>query len=282
MNRSSLAWLAVVLLPALAQAATYKFTSFQYPGADGTVFTGIDDTNRVVGYANYNSTSTQQGIFITAAGSLATINPPGDVYGTPSAINHKGGVVGTAFDGTNYSMFQDNANGFGTITDLLINQGVSGINASFNIVGNFTSPSLENAVYAEINGVYKTLLPDRCQYTHDPAINDDNVVVGNCVSQSNTSLVFTWSKGKYTYYTPPSNMLYVQATGINKAGVIVGWYNDSNGLDHGFMLDAGVFTTVDNPSGPNTQIWGINKAGKLVGDYFTEYNTPTAFSATPQ
>jgi len=282
MNRSRFAWLAVALLPALAQAATYKFTSFQYPGADGTLFTGIDDTNRVVGYANYTSTGNVQGLFITAAGSLATINPPGDVYAMPTAINRIGGVVGTAYDGASYSMFQDNVNGYGPITDVLINQGVSGINASFNIVGNFTSPSLENAVYALINGANNTLLPNKCQFTHDPAINDDNVVVGNCVTQRNTSLVFTWSKGKYTYYTPPSNMLYVQATGINKAGVIVGWYNDSSGLDHGFVLDAGVFTTVDNPAGPNTQIWGINKAGKLVGGYFTEYNMPTAFSATPQ
>ena len=278
--RARFAWLALTLLPALAQAAGYKFTSFQYPGASGTIFTGVDDTNRMTGYATVGGNPL--GIFVTAAGSLATINPPGSVSSMPKAINRIGGIVGTAYDGTNYSMFQDNGLGFGPITDLLFNQDVTGINASFNFVGNFTSPSLEPAIYVVLQGVYNYLYPTRCIYTHDPAINDSNMVVGNCVTERNTSLVFTWKNGRFTYYTPPSNMLYVQATGINKAGVVVGWYNDSSGLDHGFVLDAGVFSTVDNPAGPNTQIWGINKAGKLVGNVFTDYNSPTAFTATPQ
>jgi hypothetical protein len=39
-----------------------------------------------------------------------------------------------------------------------------------------------------------------------------------------------------------------------------GWYTDTNGFDHGFMLDGTTFTTVDYPTAGaiNTQILGIN------------------------
>jgi hypothetical protein len=272
--------LATTLLPALGLAAGYKFTSFQYPGADSTVFTGIDDTNRIVGYANFGSAT--QGIFVSSAGSLATINISGWDSTMPLAINRRGGVAGQVFAGSNYSMFQDNADGDGPVAGLLIGQTVSGINASFNTVGNFTSPDTENAVWANIGGNYHTLLPDpKCTYTHDPAINDENVVVGNCVNARLKSIVFTWSKGHYTYLTTPSDIPYIQATGITKSGVIAGWYTDTSGFDHGFVLDGTTFTTVDYPApATNTQILGINAAGKIVGSY----NGPglTAFSATPQ
>jgi hypothetical protein len=277
------AWLALAplaLVPALARAAGYNFSSFQYPNGN-TVFTGIDDTNRITGYTT-PAGGHSQGIFITAAGSLATINPPGAVSSSPIAINRLGGIVGRAFDGTNSYMFQDNAQGFGAITDLLVNQDVTGINASFDMVGNYTSANGQNAVYTQIKGNYHTLLPARCYYTHDPAINDDGVVVGNCVKISNASLVFTWSKGTYTYYTPPSNMTYVQATGINSKGDVAGWFIDSSGYDHGFVLSGGVFTQLDYPGAMNTQVLGINKAGKLVGSYFDNILAPAAFVATPQ
>jgi probable HAF family extracellular repeat protein len=32
------------------------------------------------------------------------------------------------------------------------------------------------------------------------------------------------------------------AVGINSAGDIVGWYNDSNGVSHGFLLSGGTYT----------------------------------------
>ncbi len=273
--------LALTLLPALAQAAGgYNFASFQYPGAMGTALTGIDDSNRIVGYAGVPTPAGTQGFLITAAGSIATVTPPGTVYGTPSAINQRGGIVGMAYDTLSYSMFEDNINAFGGITDLLLNQDVTGVNGSFDIVGNFTSSSDETAVYAYTGGSYHTLLPSKCTYTHDPSINDRAVVAGNCVTGRNQSLVFTWNKGRYTYYTPPSNMVYVQATGINATGDIAGWFTDSAGYDHGFVLSGGVFTTVDYPGGTNTQIMGINKAGKLVGTYVS--SGALGFIATPK
>jgi hypothetical protein len=281
--RSYTACLTLTLLPALAHAAGYKFTSFQYPLYTGstypTVFTGIDDANRIAGYVNFPNNP--QGFLITAAGSLATVNPPGYVYGILTAINRLGGIVGQAYDGSSYAMFEDNILGFGSLSGLLLDQNVTGINRSFDITGNYTNGSLQNEVYVRIKGVYHELLPARCSYTHDPAINDDDVVVGNCVTSSNASLGFIW-RGKFTYFQPPAGAVYLQAAGINKAGVVAGWYTDASGFDHGFVLDGGTMTTVDYPGASNTQIWGINKAGKLVGEYFESAVDPSAFTATPQ
>lgn len=273
--------LSGTLLPAIGQAAGYKFSSFQYPGAFGTVFAGVDDTGRITGYANFASYT--QAIFITAAGSLAQVNVPGAVSAFPAAINRLGGIVGTAYDGVNYFQFQDSVDGFGPISLELIDQSVSGINSSFNIVGNFTNASLQNSAYVRLNGTYYPLLQaQRCAYTHDPAINDSNVVAGNCVTPSNASLIFTWFKGAYTYFQPPPGFSYVQVSGINKAGVIVGYYIDPNGFSHGFVLSGGVYTTVDYPAAgaSNTKILGVNSAGKIVGSYMAPADT--AWIGTPQ
>ena len=60
--------------------------------------------------------------------------------------------------------------------------------------------------------------------------------------------------------------------GINNAGVVVGNYYDSNGVNHGFIDHNGRFTTVDAPgagtaSGQGTTIFAINDEGVLVGYY---------------
>jgi probable HAF family extracellular repeat protein len=50
----------------------------------------------------------------------------------------------------------------------------------------------------------------------------------------------------------------------------VGFYVDSVGPGHGFLLDSGTFTTIDVPddSGPRpTQITGINNRGQMVGAF---------------
>ena len=56
-------------------------------------------------------------------------------------------------------------------------------------------------------------------------------------------------------------------TGINNAGVIVGWFADAQFNFHGFTLTNGKLKQIDDPNGDQTQIWGINSSGDLVGSY---------------
>src|SRR5437867_2738186 len=65
---------------------------------------------------------------------------------------------------------------------------------------------------------------------------------------------------------PGSTSTY--AGDVNAKGQIVGTYTDADGNYHGFLLDNGVFTTIDPPAAPpSTEASGINNLGQIVGDY---------------
>jgi probable HAF family extracellular repeat protein len=55
--------------------------------------------------------------------------------------------------------------------------------------------------------------------------------------------------------------------GLNNSGVLVGQYYDSSGVFHGFKLDHGKGTTIDDPKGTDTLCTGINSSGAIVGQY---------------
>jgi uncharacterized membrane protein len=54
---------------------------------------------------------------------------------------------------------------------------------------------------------------------------------------------------------------------INNHGSIVGFYNNSDGVFHGFVYDSGNFTTVDFPGSSDSGAFGINDNGIIVGTY---------------
>ena len=56
------------------------------------------------------------------------------------------------------------------------------------------------------------------------------------------------------------------ANGINDAGQIVGWFNDSTGT-HGFLYTGGSFTPIAVPGATFSQATGINDAGQIVGPF---------------
>jgi Domain of unknown function (DUF4062) len=57
------------------------------------------------------------------------------------------------------------------------------------------------------------------------------------------------------------------ASGINPAEEIVGLYIDANGVQRGFLLSQGSFTTIDFPGAIATFPDHINPAGEIVGGY---------------
>jgi hypothetical protein len=56
-------------------------------------------------------------------------------------------------------------------------------------------------------------------------------------------------------------------TGINTTGEIVGIYFDLSGNQHGFLDNAGTFTTLDIGGGGTTTPFDINDSGEIVGFY---------------
>jgi hypothetical protein len=64
----------------------------------------------------------------------------------------------------------------------------------------------------------------------------------------------------------PGSLLTV-AAGVNDAGNVVGFYVDGQGREHGFLLQAGAYTSIDFPGAVATEANGTNKHGDIVGDY---------------
>jgi probable HAF family extracellular repeat protein len=55
--------------------------------------------------------------------------------------------------------------------------------------------------------------------------------------------------------------------GINPAGDVVGYYQDTEGKQHGFLLSEGNFTSIDHPGAISTDARGISPGGDIVGVY---------------
>jgi probable HAF family extracellular repeat protein len=71
------------------------------------------------------------------------------------------------------------------------------------------------------------------------------------------------AQGTYTQIDVPGAAVTL-ATGINKAGEIVGSYVDALG-GHGFLLQNGVFTTIDYPGVQYSYAERLNDKGQIVG-----------------
>jgi uncharacterized membrane protein len=63
------------------------------------------------------------------------------------------------------------------------------------------------------------------------------------------------------------NATLTRAHGINARGDIVGQYQDSNGVPHGYWLRKGVFSSIDFPNASLTGARGINARGDIVGGF---------------
>jgi probable HAF family extracellular repeat protein len=51
--------------------------------------------------------------------------------------------------------------------------------------------------------------------------------------------------------------------------------------EHGFLLDDGIFTTIDVPGATLTQAFGINELGQIVGRFRDAGGASHGFLATP-
>lgn len=70
------------------------------------------------------------------------------------------------------------------------------------------------------------------------------------------------------------------ASGINPAGDIVGAFTDGVGRQHGFLLSAGQYATIDFPGAVASSANGISPSGEIVGNYVAPY-TPRVSDVAP-
>jgi uncharacterized membrane protein len=121
-----------------------------------------------------------------------------------------------------------------------------------------------------LNGKKLTKLDDpngKAGTTNGSNLNPDGAVsmVGFYTSSKTGNVVaFLYKGGKYTDIPGPAGATQSYGSAINDTGAIVGYYADSSGLFHGFLLKGKKYTTLDVPGATATYATGINKSGKIV------------------
>jgi hypothetical protein len=175
---------------------------------------------------------TRAQVSTSVAYEYAKIAYPGATLTIANGINNRNTIVGSYFDS------KDFVHGFVYRRDKF---------TAVNFPGATVTEVLGINDYGDIVGVYQMLGP----------LNFHGFLRHN---------------GEFTTIDSPKALFGTTAFAINRAGTIVGSYDDA----HGFVYHEGTYRTLDAPQlrgeSPNTQLNGINKLGWIAGQVFTGGN----------
>lgn len=218
-----------------AAPAMAKGTLYQLPlvsGSTETIAFGVTNNLAVTGFW-LNSSSIENGFVGPADGSSYTTFNDDPSGGTqPRGINSKGYITGIddvgSGDPTSYIPYERSPKG--TITD--VTKGGAPLN--YLIQG----------------------------------INKKGTFSGSYENTSSEIFGYTGKNAKYksAIKLPGITSIAIAGRGINDKGDTVGWYEDSSGIQHGFLLSGKKATTIDDPNGM-TNLEGINNKGEISGLY---------------
>ena len=265
-----------LLLPASANGQNYTWVNIDYPDAEMTTPTAVNDSGSVVGYYSDSQGNTHG--FLYSGGVYTTIDDPeGTTF--PQGINNSGEITGavavslsedygfTYVDGVFTTFSYPGGNG---------QTGGQGINNHNEIVGIYTTGG--TAGFLDNNGSFSTFNYPGADDTFPHAISDSGAIAG-FYTASTVPFGFVYDGGTFTSINYTSG--YETFTyGINNAGVVVGYSNldDYPTYEVGFLWQAGQFTIINSNAFP--QPAGINNNGQIVGVYFPD-NDYHGFLATP-
>ena len=94
--------------------------------------------------------------------------------------------------------------------------------------------------------------------------NGPITVVGYYTNSAGAYVGFQYKSGTFTDILGPTGAIASAALGINDKKEIVGAYEDSSHVWHGFLLQGSNYTTLDVPGHVGIQAQGINNKGDIV------------------
>jgi probable HAF family extracellular repeat protein len=221
-----------------------SFTTVVVPGAVDNDLEGINDSTVTTG-AYDDSNGLTHGFLRQPDGSVVTIDPPASAgYAQAEDINNSGIIVGQFFgNAPGFQGFQF-SNGNYTTINLAGATGTSlyAINNLGDTVGIYTDASGTNHGFLMSNGSVTTLTFPGSTATNAQDINDSGDIVGSTVV-ANVRHGYLFSNGNFTQIDAPgaspagsgAPLTGTDVHGINASGVIVGTYQDSAGITHGFI-----------------------------------------------
>lgn len=279
-----------------SQASTYT-TDWYYLS---TLPTAISDSGQITGSYNASGGSGMSGLISYANGVATEFPYPTANYfiGSVSA-NDSGSVVGTYqssyYTGVTHG-FQYSNGVYTTIDHPGVNQQttspfgttLTGINNSGQIVGNYGNNyvngvySVSTHAFTYSNGVFTTIDDPNSDWTTASSINNNGQIVGTTSTYNNAASHqlysgFIYFNGTFTQLNHPDAGGYgTFITGNNDLGQVVGYYDDSSYVTHGFVYLNGVYTSlplvnyVDSsdssfPQTLNNYVYDINNNGQILG-----------------
>jgi probable HAF family extracellular repeat protein len=129
--------------------------------------------------------------------------------------------------------------------------------------------------------VFENISVPNDTFTQLLGINDADVIAG--YHNQNVNQGFTLNlPNSFTPENFPTGVQGTQVIGINNLGNTGGFYQDSSGIQHGFLRTNGVFSTVDFPgTNPINQILGVNNTGQAAGYFQATSGAQTPFIFNP-
>jgi uncharacterized membrane protein len=233
----SLSLVLIFCAPVWGQAA-YGFRTINYPNDTFTQLLGINNSLTIAGYHNFNTNS---GFTLRLPFRFTTENFPNSMMTQVIGINNSNVTSGFYVDNNSVTHGFYDKNGTFTAVDFpgtAFNQLLS--QNDLGIASGYYSMSQNNTT------------PDT-PYTYD----------------ENTF--------EFTVITIPGSPGGAQATGINNAGQVCGFYIDAGGVNHGFLLIGGQLTTLDAPGSTFTQALGLNNKGQEVGAFMDQMGNTHGF-----
>ena len=146
-----------------------------------------------------------------------------------------------------------------------------GINNAGQIVGSVDTTTGTQA-FVDSGGTFTTFAAPGADQTIAMGINNSGQVVGRASDGTNPTQGFLYSGGTLTTINNPTGTgEYLEASGINDGGQIVGFFETSGNSTgfHGYVLRPdGTFSFLDVPDSTSTFANGINNAGQIVGRFY--------------
>jgi hypothetical protein len=245
--------------PSAAQSTIVK--RINPPGASYTTAAGLNNTGLVVGTFELPGQQLEAFSYTVGAGKYTAISAPGALYTIALGVNDSGTIAGTFTtpDNITHGFFLNGAKF--TQYDLSGAPGtvVHGINNAGDFVGTSGSNGNDRG-FLSVGGTVTSFAVNG-RPTEAYGINSANTTVGYFINaQANAFHGFSRdSTGHVTQIDFPGSVS-TACTSINDAGVVSGFYLDTAGANHGFILANGTYKTSSVP-----YIAQINNFGSLAG-----------------
>jgi hypothetical protein len=218
-------------------------------------------------------------------GGFVTIDVPGATLTFGIGIDNHADVTGLYYDDAFNShgfVYQNGA--ITTVDGPTSNPALS--QAALNSLNN---QGWAGAEYIDDNGIYRAatynvntqawntlpVIPGT-GYNATGGVNARGVAAGNwttdpTIATGNQGWTFDPKAGSYSFFDPPGvdkvNYFGTDVQDINNAGVVVGGFTDTNGVNHGFIKSGDHYQTIDVPGANYTFLQGINNQGDVCGIY---------------